>query len=769
MLPGVGLALLMLWSVVQSLVVANWANGLEALVPVALPALLVGALFARFRWLPGWLAHLLSATLGFVWIVQALGSLMGDRLITWRDQATELIIRSIMLGRVLAGGGRGEDILLFVAALALLAWILGYATAWMLFRNGWIWRAVFLNAIVILTNYTYVLPKPTTLFFVFLGAALLLLVYQNIIARQELWRAAQVEYPDFMPLRFLAAAGMFCAVTILFTSLLPNRVSSVQVARAWETMSLPFTLARERWEDVFSTINAPPGVATGSFAARSAALGGARSLSDALVMYVSSPRFDYWRAIAFDRYTDGVWHNTTGEQARAALGASTPEQARTAFGPGAPIPPGADVRARAVVTQTVELLDDRKDDLITVGGRAMTVSLPTLVEHNYLAGSQSQLFANFDDMSLIVAQNTLRTGNVYTVTALVSVADEQSLRQAGTGYPDWVRERYLQLPNTVTERTRAQAQEIIAQAGASTPYDQALAIQNYLRTFPYNERIDAPPIGAEAVDYFLFDLQEGYCDYYASAMVVMLRSVGVPARWVRGYAGGYLDPELGKFVVRENVAHTWPEVYFPGFGWERFEPTPASYTALPDRPAMAANAGDEDEPVLGNVPLAPPSRFEDELEPGLEVDPATGAGAAAAAPLNERRDVQRQIAIGAVVIGMMGLAVYGLNLRWRYEVRGLRGATAAYAHLSLMARWAGLPQPPHATPYEYGMNLSRVLPQHRRSIGRLVDAYAAERYRGAPPTSRAFDAELKEIRRSLIERMFLRLGNLVRRAEPRER
>src|SRR5437868_12651897 len=125
LVPGVLLALLMVWSVIQSIATSNWADGLDVLIGVALPALLVGVIFARLRWLPGWLAHILSAALGLAWAIQRIGPLLvnqiareldaplGDRLITWNDRAAEILIRVLIWLRILQAGGRGEDIVLF--------------------------------------------------------------------------------------------------------------------------------------------------------------------------------------------------------------------------------------------------------------------------------------------------------------------------------------------------------------------------------------------------------------------------------------------------------------------------------------------------------------------------------------------------------------------------------------------------------------------------------------------------------------------------------
>lgn len=757
------LVLLIVGAVIHSLANSNWAPGLDVLIPMSLLALLVGVIFARLRWLPGWLAHTLSALLAVVWMVQLLGDQMSDRLVTWRDQATELIIRSMIWGRVLAGGGRGEDILLFLAALCLLSWVLAYGTAWMVFRHGWAWRAVLANAVLFLVNYTYVLPKPTAAFFVLLGAALLLVVYQHVLQRQAYWDARQIDYPDLLPLRFVSTAAVVCGVLILGTAFLPGQVSIDRATQTWETFSRPFRLARETWEDAFSTITAPPGAGSGAFTARGATLGGARVLNSDPVMEVRSTAFEYWRAVAFDKYDAGNWQNTTGELARSILGAGTAEQARTPFDAEMDLLV-TDTRARQVVQQTFTMTADRLDDLVMVGGTPVLISIPTLVEHNYLEQSGARQ-PNYDDISLIVAEERLRTGAVYTVTALVSRADVASLRASGADYPGWVRDRYLQLPDSITERTRERAQEIVTAAGATTPYDQAIAIQEALRALPYNERIPSPPAGVEPVDWFLFEQREGYCDYFASSMVVMLRSLGVPARWVRGYAGGEFDSERGVYVVRENVAHSWPEVYFPGFGWERFEPTPASYTAPPNRPltgSLGADPSELDGP-LGAFGDAPdPGRFE-ELDPGLEEFPDPGVGGAAGlAPANNR---PLELLFG--LVGLLVLAAGALYGRWRYELRGLAGSRRAYAAMEFLASWSGMGQDPHQTPREYAAQLAAALPAHRETIMRITEAYDSERYRPGRRHALPSAVDQNELYKDLIRRVFTSLGERIPAARER--
>ncbi|MCX7792116.1 MAG: transglutaminase, partial [Chloroflexaceae bacterium] len=275
LLTGALLILLMTGSVVYALSVSGWAPGLEALRSMALVGLLCGVIFAGLRWLPRWLAHLLSAVLALTWVVHALAPLLDERLLTWRDRATDLLIRGLIWARVLSSGGRGEDIALYVLALCLLCWGLAYGTAWAVLREGQVWRPIIMNATIALVNYAYVQPKPTTAFFVFLGAALLLLAYQNVRQRQAFWETWQIEYPDLLALHVLWSATLVCAALITLTALLPGSVSVDRATRTWALLSSPVRVAREQWEDMFSTISAPPGAGSGAFTSRGAALGGA--------------------------------------------------------------------------------------------------------------------------------------------------------------------------------------------------------------------------------------------------------------------------------------------------------------------------------------------------------------------------------------------------------------------------------------------------------------------------------------------------------------
>ena len=129
----------------------------------------------------------------------------------------------------------------------------------------------------------------------------------------------------------------------------------------------------------------------------------------------------------------------------------------------------------------------------------------------------------------------------------------------------------MNLPDELPERVRDLAVRLTIDQ--PTPYDQVMAIQNYLRQFPYSLKVPGAPTDRDVADYFLFDLQKGYCDYFATTMAVMVRAIGIPTRLVTGFSSGTYDYNAHRFVVVQANAHSWVEVYFPGLGWVEFEPT----------------------------------------------------------------------------------------------------------------------------------------------------------------------------------------------------
>lgn len=147
------------------------------------------------------------------------------------------------------------------------------------------------------------------------------------------------------------------------------------------------------------------------------------------------------------------------------------------------------------------------------------------------------------------------------------------LRAASSDYPEEIRAAYLQLP-TLDPRVPELSKTVTARA--PTPYEKTVAIEAYLRSrFTYTLSLTGKP-GEDPLAHFLFETRAGHCEYFASAMTIMLRTLGIPAREVNGFLPGEYNDLAGDYIVRASDAHSWVEVYFPGSGWVTFDPTPSA-------------------------------------------------------------------------------------------------------------------------------------------------------------------------------------------------
>jgi protein-glutamine gamma-glutamyltransferase len=147
------------------------------------------------------------------------------------------------------------------------------------------------------------------------------------------------------------------------------------------------------------------------------------------------------------------------------------------------------------------------------------------------------------------------------------------MRAASTDYSGDIRDTYLQLP-TIDPRIPALAKQITARA--QNPFDKTVAVESYLRShYTYTLNLTGKP-GQDPLAHFLFETRAGHCEYFASAMAILLRTLGIPTREVNGFLPGEYNDLAGDYIVRASDAHSWVEVYFPGTGWMTFDPTPPS-------------------------------------------------------------------------------------------------------------------------------------------------------------------------------------------------
>jgi len=346
---------------------------------------------------------------------------------------------------------------------------------------------------------------------------------------------------------------------------------------------------------------------------------------------------------------------------------------------------------------------------------------------------------NYGDIEEVMSKAPVPVGKQVTENARVGEATEADLRAAASfppSVPKWTT-RYLQLPDGITQRTA----DLAEQLGKNTPttYDYATNVEQYLKTnMTYSEKVALPPYDRDATDYFLFQSKQGYCEYFSTAMVVLMRLGGVPTREVVGYLPG-AKSEDGRFVSRENQAHAWVEAWFPQYGWVPFDPTP--------RPGIAPLVRGP-QPVE-KAPDAPTTTADGNLQGGqdrldasdedrlrqLDDELNGGGGGGSYVPSAPKTVINPLLWSIPLAFGTFALI---LAFFWLRAFRGLTPAAQWYGRMTRASRLAGLMRPTQATtPHEVASAVGQRLPGSGNAATLIAEQYAAEQYAGTKPDTAA--------------------------------
>jgi transglutaminase-like putative cysteine protease len=349
---------------------------------------------------------------------------------------------------------------------------------------------------------------------------------------------------------------VFATGSILLAWALTAVAVASPLTEAWRSLDGVWTSVRDQFEGVFGTLTNPQSRISGNSFGNSFVIQGEWVSVDEPVLVLAAPRPLYLRTKTYDIYNGRGWDTTPTERRDVAAGQNLFARATSER----PVFPDA----VAVDRIGIEMRQAIGRNLFTAGS-PLQVYAPTVIHE---PGGQPLLAG-------IEHANALGEGEAYELTVAVSRATEAELGEAGTEYPPEVAELYLNWTGVPT-RVQDLARDITR--GADNNYERVRALAAYLSrdpSFTYATTAPVPPGDQDLVDFFLFDPefgQTGYCQYYASAMVIMARSLGIPARLAAGFAPGERQDD-GTFLYREANAHAWAEVYFPGYGWEIFEAT----------------------------------------------------------------------------------------------------------------------------------------------------------------------------------------------------
>ncbi|MBI5304700.1 MAG: transglutaminase domain-containing protein [Chloroflexi bacterium] len=680
-------------------------------------ALLVGGALARF---PGWLAALIAMLLGGEVVLVRVGQL-GDKLgalartlaivarETWdvpRGKAIDVAptLRAlgelwnaiaILLARLrdwlgaMASGVPAFDPVAAALAWGLVAWAIASWASWHALRRHSPLVALAPCLALLAAVLAYAGGNPDYLL-VMLAVILVLFVVCAQSEREHRWRVNHIPAAEDLPFDLAITGVSFSLILMILAASIPSfslddvirwtqelTRERVEVNRVTESFGLQPQPAPSQ-PTIFDVMRAP-GLPTKHL------LGTGAELSRLVVMtiqtddthvespeeYVAPPH--YWRGSTYDRYTGRGWVTSDTEI--------------TAYQAGESADGGLTLTQRTVQQEFHRVRET--SGLLFATGTLVTA------DHDFRIARR----ANGDVFSA-----ELRATN-YRAESRVLSLDVEQLRQAGTLYPAEIRAHYLDLPDDVPLRVLTLARDLTATQ--PTPYERARAIENYLREFPYTLDLPAPPPNRDVMDYFLFDLQKGYCDYFASAMVVLARAAGMPARLVVGYAPGVFDPINARYIVTEADAHAWAELYFPDAGWVEFEAT----SNRPARQYSAQNTSDETQKLpKANKTLT--NLTTTEMDWGWIL-----------------------FAVVALVLGGIG-AVFAsdeLRLRRRPPIATVR---EIYRRLAWYAARFGVRAHASDTPSEFAEKLTRQVNARAmiaRDLDALIDAYVLCQYSPRKP------------------------------------
>jgi len=718
----------------------GWTGNLEKVPYLALVGTLLGMALGASRFSRR-TAHGMALAYTLFFIAWQLGTVV-EGSPPWIERLSTLYARLYWALQQFFSNQPVTDPILFLASMLLLFWLLGISAGYLQLRYGRPWIPLLIAglSIVVVDIYHPGLGRTSSALAIFVVLSLLLATQLHYLKNSTQWEqeASAVEIEVEFSLGKWALIASIVLVLLAWNSARLTQALEVPSSNpTW--ISTTWNNLRSHFENLFSSLRGPA-VVTVEHYGSSLNLGTGTPQSEDIVFTVQAdaPRPEgavyYWRAYTYDRYERGVWKNTL--------------ETKTSFPPDTPL-----------VDATLYL--DRQHVLFTFQAQRHLDTLyapatPFLVNRTVVGlveRGENTTSAPLEVVAL-EASTLVRPGEHYRVESLIASPTEADLRAAGRDYPAWVRERYLDIPIPLSISKLAGT---IA-GDLDNPYDQAVAITRYLReNYIYSTSIPDPPANRDPIIWFLFDLKRGFCNYYASAEVLLLRSLGIPARLAVGYAQGISDSSGTQFTVRQKDSHAWPEVYFPGIGWVEFEPTSSQpFIYRPQGANAEESSGTIANPLEGNT-RERAERF-NRLE-GAEID-GGATPSAAEIPQSTRPPVWLFMVI-LLALSAMAFVLYRARRRaitpskaplperieqrlygWGWHVPQWLRVWANYTRLTslerlflqleLIARILGLPMPAGGTPHEQIALLSAQFPVLQEPALALLQEYEREIYSPHP-------------------------------------
>jgi hypothetical protein len=735
-----------LYSVVASIIAANWVSHSVVLLWSPAFGLLIGLGVAKLPKLPQAVLHLGACLVGHwlaIWLTSAIAFHINWVLVLGG-------LRAAITGTAVAGTVPNSEVVFFFY-LAFLCFFLGYFGSWLVYRAHLPWLVALVYCSILLVNLNYAKKDLTYLVIILAGTLILLIARVQLVSQIQLW-VTEGLYTDAtwirsMVRRCMQVATILTLIALLVSWLLPIQNQSADGKVFWNNLD-------NAWSNILnghvslqslSSLTQPYQTPSNFFGDQLTISGNVHLPTGEVLYYTSTgmlPR--YLEGFTYNQFDGHTWTTSLINTQSYAANASLP----------------VDV-ARADSTQ------------VTTG---ITVVQPPGGTQHYVFGPPQPI--SFNTATVLysdgttgawVQQNPLAKNEHYSVVSALTTANTAALSNVplpSSAPETWNEDEnssilatnYMQIPSDLSPNV----QNVMKQwtQGATSAYSALKMLETHLSdqaTFTYS--VSNPPIPAhtDVVDWLL-QTRSGYCTYYASAMAVMARQLHIPTRIVNGFSQGHLDMTRHVWAVDGQDAHSWVQAYLPAFGWVNFDPTPGfAPSAIPGSSAKptSTKAPARPTPSVTATPLPAAVTAKNHPTPQPSIKPTIHSTNKQNAVVNQNMLMGLSIFVLLISIIIFLAAIASYWWRNLYAENGF--VAAMFWRLCRIATWAGLAPRSSQTPYEYSNMLSNHFPQQAPSLWHLTQLFVHERWGPSRQIPLVPENETKQHLALPLRSLFLRL------------
>ncbi len=716
----------------------QWTSGISVITGTSLLGSLLGFLFSKAKRIPQWISDIAAILIGAVYslYITAQAETQGD--------ISVILSRLVIWAQTVTSGQSSNDSAIFLLLLAMLTLLLGYITMWMILRNRNPWLAVTANCVVLLINLNYATDTKFYYMAFFIATALLLLIRVNFVELQRIWKKKHLRLARDITWDYSQIGVIFVTVVLFLTIITPGNITNGSLQNLWNGPNSPLTQLNTAIQNQFQKIffvNGGPRTNGASFGT-SVTLTGSVSLSNAVFFTYTSNDITntYLQGLAFDQFDGRTWTQT--QQKTYLVATNTLIQPETTI--------------YSKVATDITLVNYPSGNFLFTVGEPGSANVSLNVKSDGIGLTSGDTIGSY---TAWISQTKLHAKETLQTVSYVSNASNAQLELvpdpgspqaiAQNLYPAAFLKQYTQLPqdlnNAQGDKLRATINQIVAPY--TNMYDKVFALvqffQNRANGFTYSlNNANAPDNIDGAV--WLLQTRSGFCTWYATTLAVMARALGYPARVMEGFTPGSLNPGTSVYTVSGSDFHMWTQVYFPGYGWINFEPTP-SFSGFYRFPPPAGSGSS----AAAKPPTRAKSPTQQQSQPTTTPIVKTATNPIKTTPSTNVNTVEYISLSG--ILALLLLAAIGLFFWVKLLARGLSPIGAMFWRMAVLGRYTGMRVTPSQTASEFGAALSQKIPEHATTITEITSQYIEERWSNGT-ARQSFDIiqKWKALRSSLI-------------------